>query len=281
MKRNNVQNINTDLSDDIKQLILFNLKSGKKQKEIAEILGISKQRLNYHIIKEKSGRKFCSKRNSGRKTKDTKEISELIIKEVEENRFITGPALAKIVQEKFGMIINTKTIKRVIKKDGYNARSPRKVPLINEKIKISRVEIAKKFLMKPFEYWKTVIWSDETKINLFGSDGKSSVWRKPKEAYDNKCTIKTVKHTGGNIMIWGCVSYEGVGNIVILEGNMTGGNMYSCCKKICLNLLKKFGLKSSFVFQQDNDPKHKSRIARIFSMITTLIYWNGLHSRRI
>jgi ribosomal protein S25 len=36
-----------------------------------------------------------------RKTKVTKEISELIMKEVEENRFITGPALAKILEEKF------------------------------------------------------------------------------------------------------------------------------------------------------------------------------------
>ncbi len=32
-------------------------------------------------------------------------------------------------------------------------------------------------------YWNHVLWSDETKINLFGSDGVKHVWRQPGEDY--------------------------------------------------------------------------------------------------
>ncbi len=32
-------------------------------------------------------------------------------------------------------------------------------------------------------YWNHVLWSDETKINLFGSDGVKRVWRQPGEEY--------------------------------------------------------------------------------------------------
>ncbi len=30
---------------------------------------------------------------------------------------------------------------------------------------------------KDKDYWKCDLWSDETKINLFGSDGVKRVWR--------------------------------------------------------------------------------------------------------
>ena len=42
-----------------------------------------------------------------------------------------------------------------------------------------------------------ILWSDEIKIELFGLNVKRHVWKKPD-------TIPTVKHGGGNIMLWGC-----------------------------------------------------------------------------
>ncbi len=46
--------------------------------------------------------------------------------------------------------------------------------------------------------WNHVLWSDETKINLFGSDGVKHVWRQPGEKYKDKCVLPTVKHSGGS-----------------------------------------------------------------------------------
>ena len=39
-----------------------------------------------------------------------------------------------------------------------------------------------------------ILWSDETKIELFGLNAKCHVWRKPG-------TIATVKHGGGSIVL--------------------------------------------------------------------------------
>ena len=36
---------------------------------------------------------------------------------------------------------------------------------------------------KDMDYWNHVLWSDEIKINLFGSDGVKRVWRQPGEEY--------------------------------------------------------------------------------------------------
>ena len=42
------------------------------------------------------------------------------------------------------------------------------------------------------------MWSDETKIELFGLTYTRRVWRKKKDEYNSKNTIPTVKHGGGN-----------------------------------------------------------------------------------
>ena len=56
-----------------------------------------------------------------------------------------------------------------------------------------------------------VLFSDESKFNLVGSDGHLWCWRRPGEEFDSCFTKKVVKHGGGNIMVWGCLTAKGVG----------------------------------------------------------------------
>ncbi len=74
------------------------------------------------------------------------------------------------------------------------------------------------------DYWNRVLWSDETKINLFGSDGVKRVWRQPGEEYKDKCVLPTVKHDDGSVMVWGsamtCMSAAGTGELQFIEGTM-------------------------------------------------------------
>ncbi len=78
---------------------------------------------------------------------------------------------------------------------------------------------------KDMDYWNHVLWSDETKVNLFGSDGVKCVWRQQIEEYKDKCVLPTVKHGGGSVMVWGCMSAAGTGELQFFEGTMNA-NMY-------------------------------------------------------
>jgi hypothetical protein len=57
---------------------------------------------------------------------------------------------------------------------------------------------------------KKILWSNESKIELFGLNAR----RKPG-------TIPTVKHGGGSIMLCGCFSAAGTGRLVRIEGKKT------------------------------------------------------------
>ncbi|KAI4901651.1 hypothetical protein NFI96_012829 [Prochilodus magdalenae] len=73
----------------------------------------------------------------------------------------------------------------------------KQVPLLTP----AHVQVHMKFvndhLDDPEEAWEKDMWSDETKIELFGINSTRHVWNKKKEEYNLKNTVTTVKHGGG------------------------------------------------------------------------------------
>ena len=70
------------------------------------------------------------------------------------------------------------------------------------------------------EDWKCVIWSDETKINHIGSDGRKWAWKRAGEGLSDRLVEGTVKFGGGSVMLWGCMTWEGFGFACRIEGKM-------------------------------------------------------------
>jgi hypothetical protein len=81
-----------------------------------------------------------------------------------------------------------------------------------------------------------ILWSDETKIELFGLNAKRHVWRKPG-------TILTVKHGGGSIMLWGCFSTAGNGRLVRIEAKMNRAKYREILDETCCRAESQTGAK--------------------------------------
>jgi hypothetical protein len=65
-----------------------------------------------------------------------------------------------------------------------------------------------------------IIWSDETKVELFALNAKRHLWRKPGTAQHLAKTIPTVKH-GGMVMLRGYFLAAGPGRVVRVKGPQT------------------------------------------------------------
>jgi hypothetical protein len=96
-----------------------------------------------------------------------------------------------------------------------------------------------------------ILWSDETKIELFGLDAKRYVCRKPD-------TIHTVKH-GGRIMLTGCFSAAATGRLVRVEAKINGKKYIEILDENMLQSAQALRLGQRFTIQQDNDPKHTAK----------------------
>src|SRR5882762_194679 len=111
------------------------------------------------------------------------------------------------------------------------------------------------------EDWKRILWSDETRINRIGSDGRAYIWKKKGEPLCERTTTPTVKYGGGNnLMVWGCMGWNGVGVLTEIQGIM---NAEQHCDILDEGVVESFEklemLEGERMFQQDNDPKHTSK----------------------
>lgn len=69
--------------------------------------------------------------------------------------------------------------------------------------------------------WRNILWTDKSKIVIFGSKGhKQFVSRPANTEFKQEYTVKTMKYGGASIMIWGCLTYYGVGPFYRIAGIM-------------------------------------------------------------
>ncbi len=81
-----------------------------------------------------------------------------------------------MISRQLGPIHNT------VHREGLKSCSARKVPLLKKAhVLMSEVNDSE-------ENWVKVLWSDETKIQLFGINSTRRVWRRRNAAYDPKNT---------------------------------------------------------------------------------------------
>ena len=93
----------------------------------------------------------------------------------------------------------------------------RRKPLLTKKNIAAHLKLAKEHIGTPQWYWQNVLWTDETKIELFGKNTQRYIWHKKGTEHHHENIIPTVKYGGGNIMIWACF---GPGQVTIIEGKM-------------------------------------------------------------
>ncbi|GFX71525.1 transposable element Tcb1 transposase [Trichonephila clavipes] len=129
-----------------------------------------------------------------------------------------------------------------------------------------RLDFAKTHQLKTDNFWKKVIFSDESKLNIFGSDGRRTVWKKPNTALDLKNLRPTVKHGGGSVMVLGGMASNGVGNLIFIDGIMDHKLYIDILNNNLKESAKKLGLDENFIFQQDNDPKLTARNVKMWCL---------------
>lgn len=241
---------------EFKSKIITDFKNGMKSKDIAEKYKINKSTLSKIIKKFKTYNTVETFHLGGRPRKTTPRTDRRIVTEFQKDPLASG----NVIKKKLDLNISSWTINRRAKESGLHSFSAAKKPLLSEKNRKARLNFARKYADWSITKWKTVLFSDEKKFNMFGSDGRIRVRRpKGKKRLDPKYCTPTVKHGGGSVMVWGSFSGQGMGPIHNVQGIMFAPDY----KAILENVMAPYAEENMpllWYFQHDNDPKHKAKV---------------------
>jgi transposase len=185
-----------------------------------------------------------------------------IVRAVEANRFVSAAKLAADVGAEIGRKVSKWTIRSRIHAAGLNGRSARKKPFLSKKHRRARLLYAKKYGHLTAEDWDDVLFTDEAKVELHGTTGRVSVWRRTHEAFSSKCVLPTFKSGRQSVMVWGSICGNGVGTLHICSESVTGDYYRHILRSEVpiTRLLNDLPAATSFV--QDNAPAHRAKLTK-------------------
>ncbi|KAK3524517.1 hypothetical protein QTP70_029827 [Hemibagrus guttatus] len=250
-----------ELSKDTRNKIVDLHQAGKTESAIGKQLGVKKSTVGAIIRKWKTYKTTDNLPRSGAPRKISPRGVKMITRTVSKNPRTTRGDLVNDLQ-RAGTKVTKATISNTLRRQGLKSCSARRVPLLKPVHVRARLKFAREHLDDPEEDWENVIWSDETKIELFGKNSTCRVWRRKNAELHPKNTIPTVKHGGGNIMLWGCFSAKGPGRLIRVKERMNGAMYREILSKNLLPSARALKMKRGWVFQHDNDPKHTARATK-------------------
>ena len=101
--------------------------------------------------------------------------------------------------------ISVSTVRIYLPMLDYTPRIARRKPLLSKKNINKRRLWANDMATKPMDFWKRVIFSDESRFAQFSDARRMYVLRTKDQAYQAKRLQPTVKHNGFSVMVWGAI----------------------------------------------------------------------------
>lgn len=161
-----------------------------------------------------------------------------------------------------GIQIGRTTITHRLKEGGISVYRCQRKPLmsiVNKKKRKAWVgkhwDNKKKQMITSLDYFRKVIWSDESRFCLI-SDRPQNCLRRQGEEFRPDCLQSTEKFAGGGIMVWGCLSSAGVGPIVWIKSTVNAEVYKEILEQFLIDMIDNTFPDGDCIFQQDNTRCH-------------------------
>lgn len=276
------------IATPIKEAIVRAKAEGQTDRAVASLFGVGQKTVNRvytrHveegfslklsvILYEKFLGSVKRKSKSGRPRITSEWQDRALCRVVRADPKKTATDVASYARHNFHLIFTNRTARNILKRAKLFARRPASKPSLMQRHRQARLEFARGHKDWSVEDWAKVIWSDETRFNMYTPDGCGWVRRPLGKRYDQRYIKGTVKYGAGSLMAWGnvkkffeyviknsgCFTRDCKGPLVRINGIMNAP-MY---RDILAEYLLPFArdrIGENFIFQQDGDSKHMSQM---------------------
>jgi transposase len=236
-------------------MILLLHSQEKSNRSIAKDMGCSNSCVDRWISRHKAGESMGRRSGSGKARKLTPLECRDVVLKAKRDPLITAH---EIRQELGREDVCLNTILRPMHEDGeLKSYWQTKKPYISKINQVKRVNWCKERLTWTSQKWRTVVWTDESPFVL-RFNGRRRVWRRHNERYH----VKSLKGNFKNDLkmnVWGCFCAHGVGSLHHVRGIMDSKVYQKILDNEFRPSVNRLFEKREYIFQQDNDSKHKSK----------------------
>ncbi|KAG0804698.1 hypothetical protein G6F20_012491 [Rhizopus arrhizus] len=165
------KSLSADIKNDIKSALL----AGKDSMDVASRLGVT-----YATVNNYANKFFPNRQRGlgGRPMVVSAQTKRFIKIQVVQGQLKTAREVHDKLME-LGYSISYKTAINVLKSMNFFSAIKVKKPLLTTKHMKRRLAWAKKYQNWTTDDWRRVVFSDETKVNIWGSDGCKYYWSRP------------------------------------------------------------------------------------------------------
>lgn len=179
------------------------------------------------------------------------------------DRFRSATATARITPGTHAPRVSATTIRRRLKEHQLSSRRPYVGAVLTRRHRRARVQWAQNHLRWPRANWRSVLFSDETKVRLFRADGRDRCWRRGGERYAECCIQEVDRFGGGGLMVWGGISYHTKTPLHIFRGRVTAvAYRDEVLRPIVVPTIQNDPRLQRF--QQDNARAHTARVSATY-----------------
>jgi transposase len=231
--------------------------AGVSVRVIASRLNVGKSTVNRTLQSHLHTRK---KSKGGRPRLLSPADKRYCVRNICKNKNANAVTIKKALLKDFSIATSANTIRRALREEGLGAVPKVAKPMLTRQQIKNRLKFANTYKDYTLADWRQVIFTDESKINRFNSDGRTWAWVRSHEELSVRRVKQTVKHGGGHVMVWSCITSKGPGYLCKIDGNMDQHVYREILETHMLNSLQYYHFNHrKVIFQHDNDPKHTAK----------------------
>jgi transposase len=204
--------------DRVRIITLYNENYSKKK--ISSIIGIARSTVTYIIKRYLETGSYEDRKKSGIPRKFSDRDRREIVRMIKTHQCDTATEVKNYWNRTKENTISLTEVRNILKAGGLQARVRIKKPLLTREVKAKRLEWAKRHESWTLQKWEKVLWSDETKFELYPTGYRRYVWLSRGDPLSIRVIKPTVYHKGGKIFVWGCISGKGIGYLTKINNGL-------------------------------------------------------------
>lgn len=193
------------------------LQAGFGQREVARRLGIGRSSVQRVYRRYLETGAFDRRPGTGRPRATSAADDRFIHLAVLRNRRLNAVQVQRSLREERQVVISSDTVRRRLVERNLTPRRAATGPALTVAHRRARLQFAREHRDWTLEQWSNVLFTDETRVSLHGSDRRQRVYRRPGERYSQCCIEETVAYGGGSVMVWGGISLTARTALVFIE----------------------------------------------------------------